>query len=64
MAVLEKFTKAFEQLKAARTLEYKHHLGLVDLDIELATRKVRVEGCWRGVGLWRCCVGVSKGDKA
>ncbi|OCT66856.1 anaphase-promoting complex subunit 2 [Xenopus laevis] len=32
------YTKKYEKLKAMRTLNWKHHLGLVVLDVELADR--------------------------
>ncbi|XP_030062053.1 anaphase-promoting complex subunit 2 [Microcaecilia unicolor] len=35
---MEAYTKKYEKLKAMRTLSWKHHLGLVNLDVELADR--------------------------
>ncbi|KAM4664309.1 anaphase-promoting complex subunit 2 [Discoglossus pictus] len=35
---MEMYTKKYEKLKAMRTLNWKHHLGLVNLDVELADR--------------------------
>ncbi|XP_078498279.1 anaphase-promoting complex subunit 2 isoform X2 [Lissotriton helveticus] len=35
---METYTKKYEKLKAMRTLNWKHHLGLVNLDVELADR--------------------------
>nr|DBA21279.1 TPA: hypothetical protein GDO54_017950 [Pyxicephalus adspersus] len=35
---METFTRRYEKLKAMRTLNWKHHLGLVSLDVELADR--------------------------
>ncbi|MEE6504666.1 hypothetical protein FKM82_005286, partial [Ascaphus truei] len=35
---MDMYTKKYEKLKAMRTLNWKHHLGLVDLDVELADR--------------------------
>ncbi|KAJ8897014.1 hypothetical protein PR048_002360 [Dryococelus australis] len=37
---LNLFTKAFETLKGNRTLSWKHHLGSVNLEIELKDRKL------------------------
>lgn len=37
-AQLEKYTGAFEMLKGNRTLSWKKHLGIVDLEIELPDR--------------------------
>ncbi|XP_053552124.1 anaphase-promoting complex subunit 2 [Bombina bombina] len=37
-AAMDVYTKKYEKLKAMRTLNWKHHLGLVDLDVELADR--------------------------
>ncbi|XP_006001484.1 anaphase-promoting complex subunit 2 [Latimeria chalumnae] len=37
---MEAYTKKYEKLKAMRTLNWKHHLGLVNLDVELADRMV------------------------
>lgn len=37
---MKEFTKAFEGLKAARTLDLKPNLGTVQLSIELANRTV------------------------
>lgn len=35
---MDEYTKGFEALKGMRTLRWKPHLGLVDLDVELADR--------------------------
>ncbi|XP_073456018.1 anaphase-promoting complex subunit 2 [Aquarana catesbeiana] len=35
---MDMFTRRYEKLKAMRTLNWKHHLGLVSLDVELADR--------------------------
>nr|XP_056716683.1 anaphase-promoting complex subunit 2 [Euleptes europaea] len=35
---MEAYSKKYEKLKAMRTLNWKHHLGLVKLDVELADR--------------------------
>ncbi|KAM8934690.1 anaphase-promoting complex subunit 2 isoform 1-T1 [Pelodytes ibericus] len=35
---MDVYTKKYEKLKAMRTLNWKHHLGLVSLDVELADR--------------------------
>ncbi|XP_053329016.1 anaphase-promoting complex subunit 2 [Spea bombifrons] len=35
---MDAYTKKYEKLKAMRTLNWKHHLGLVNLDVELADR--------------------------
>ncbi|XP_036607561.1 anaphase-promoting complex subunit 2 [Trichosurus vulpecula] len=35
---MEAYSKRYEKLKAMRTLSWKHHLGLVTLDVELADR--------------------------
>ncbi|XP_040298045.1 anaphase-promoting complex subunit 2 [Bufo bufo] len=35
---MDMYTKRYEKLKAMRTLNWKHHLGLVSLDLELADR--------------------------
>ncbi|XP_044295686.1 anaphase-promoting complex subunit 2 [Varanus komodoensis] len=35
---MEAYTKKYEKLKAMRTLNWKHHLGLVNMDVELADR--------------------------
>ncbi|XP_061459811.1 anaphase-promoting complex subunit 2 [Rhineura floridana] len=35
---MEAYSKKYEKLKAMRTLNWKHHLGLVYLDVELADR--------------------------
>ncbi|XP_069729188.1 anaphase-promoting complex subunit 2-like [Phaenicophaeus curvirostris] len=35
---MEAYSKKYEKLKAMRTLNWKHHLGLVSLDVELADR--------------------------
>ncbi|KAM4695891.1 anaphase-promoting complex subunit 2 [Rhinophrynus dorsalis] len=35
---MDMYTKKYEKLKAMRTLNWKHHLGLVNLDVELADR--------------------------
>uniref|UniRef100_A0A8C4V8E2 Anaphase-promoting complex subunit 2 n=1 Tax=Falco tinnunculus TaxID=100819 RepID=A0A8C4V8E2_FALTI len=35
---MEAYSKKYEKLKAMRTLNWKYHLGLVDLDVELADR--------------------------
>ncbi|XP_063172612.1 anaphase-promoting complex subunit 2 [Candoia aspera] len=35
---MEAYAKKYEKLKAMRTLSWKHHLGLVDLEVELADR--------------------------
>ncbi|KAJ6652016.1 hypothetical protein lerEdw1_015841 [Lerista edwardsae] len=35
---MEAYSKKYEKLKAMRTLNWKHHLGLVNLDVELADR--------------------------
>ncbi|XP_063792234.1 anaphase-promoting complex subunit 2 [Pseudophryne corroboree] len=35
---MEMYTAKYEKLKAMRTLSWKHHLGLVSLDLELADR--------------------------
>ena len=37
---MEKYTSAFETLKGSRTLCWKTHLGIVDLEIELADRSL------------------------
>lgn len=39
---LEKYTRAFETLKGNRTLSWKKHLGMVDLEIELADRTLNL----------------------
>lgn len=36
---MEKYTSAFETLKGSRTLCWKNHLGVVDIEIELTDRK-------------------------
>ncbi|XP_007427140.1 anaphase-promoting complex subunit 2, partial [Python bivittatus] len=35
---MEAYAKKYEKLKAMRTLNWKHHLGLVNLEVELADR--------------------------
>ncbi|XP_063289172.1 anaphase-promoting complex subunit 2 [Pelobates fuscus] len=35
---MDMYSKKYEKLKAMRTLNWKHHLGLVNLDVELADR--------------------------
>ncbi|KAM3911969.1 anaphase-promoting complex subunit 2 [Leptodactylus fuscus] len=35
---MDMYTRKYEKLKAMRTLNWKHHLGLVSLDVELADR--------------------------
>lgn len=35
---MDEYTRGFEALKVMRTLQWKPHLGLVDLDVELADR--------------------------
>lgn len=35
---MEAYTSAFEKLKGSRTLCWKHHLGMVDLEVELPDR--------------------------
>ncbi|KAM9326792.1 anaphase-promoting complex subunit 2 [Gastrophryne carolinensis] len=35
---MDMYTRRYEKLKAMRTLNWKHHLGLVSLDVELADR--------------------------
>lgn len=35
---MERYTSAFETLKGSRTLCWKNHLGVVDIEIELADR--------------------------
>ncbi|XP_071981367.1 anaphase-promoting complex subunit 2 [Engystomops pustulosus] len=35
---MDMYTRRYEKLKAMRTLNWKHHLGLVSLDLELADR--------------------------
>ncbi|XP_068104761.1 anaphase-promoting complex subunit 2 [Hyperolius riggenbachi] len=35
---MDMYTRRYEKLKAMRTLNWKHHLGLVTLDLELADR--------------------------
>ncbi len=37
---LEAYTKAFEAIKGNRTLVWKHHLGMADLDLEIGDKKV------------------------
>lgn len=37
---MEEYTKAFETLKRSRTLQWKNHLGVVDLEIELENRTI------------------------
>ncbi|XP_058031243.1 anaphase-promoting complex subunit 2 [Ahaetulla prasina] len=37
---MEAYAKKYEKLKAMRTLNWKHHLGLVDLELELADRTI------------------------
>lgn len=37
---MKSYTSAFETLKGSRTLCWKNHLGVVDLDIELADRTI------------------------
>ncbi|XP_030391697.1 anaphase-promoting complex subunit 2 [Gopherus evgoodei] len=37
---MEAYSKKYEKLKAMRTLNWKHHLGLVNLDVELTDRTV------------------------
>ncbi|XP_070811930.1 anaphase-promoting complex subunit 2 [Pituophis catenifer annectens] len=37
---MEAYTKKYEKLKAMRTLNWKNHLGLVDLELELADRTI------------------------
>ncbi|XP_053138674.1 anaphase-promoting complex subunit 2 isoform X1 [Hemicordylus capensis] len=37
---MEAYSKKYEKLKAMRTLNWKHHLGLVNLDVELADRSL------------------------
>uniref|UniRef100_A0A8C5PE30 Anaphase-promoting complex subunit 2 n=1 Tax=Leptobrachium leishanense TaxID=445787 RepID=A0A8C5PE30_9ANUR len=39
---MDVYTKKYEKLKAMRTLNWKHHLGLVNLDLELADRTLSV----------------------
>lgn len=39
---MEKYTSAFETLKGSRTLCWKNHLGIVDLEIELADRTLNL----------------------
>nr|XP_054356609.1 anaphase-promoting complex subunit 2 isoform X3 [Pongo pygmaeus] len=41
-AALEAYCKKYEQLKAMRTLSWKHTLGLVTMDVELADRTLSV----------------------
>ena len=35
---MDEYTRGFEALKVMRTLQWKPHLGLVELDVELADR--------------------------
>ena len=35
---MDEYTHGFEALKGMRTLRWKPHLGLVDIDVELADR--------------------------
>lgn len=35
---MDEYTKGFEALKGMRTLRWKPHLGLVNIDVELADR--------------------------
>lgn len=39
---IENYTNAFETLKGSRTLCWKNHLGIVDLEIELADRTLNL----------------------
>lgn len=39
-AQMDSYTKAFETLKGSRTLYWKNHLGVVDLEIELENRTI------------------------
>lgn len=39
---MEDYTRAFETLKGNRTLNWKHHIGIVDLEIELPNRTLNV----------------------
>lgn len=39
---MQAYTKAFETLKGSRTLYWKNHLGMIDLEIELENRSINL----------------------
>lgn len=39
---MQQYTKAFEMLKGSRTLYWKNHLGMIDLEIELENRIINL----------------------